>query len=212
MSLKVKRIPVSNIPPLLGGTYMGVCIAAVDLGEQYEQYNKQKQGKYVKQCMFIFEIPSERVQVDGEDKPRWISSSRLTQSLHEKSKLFSMLESWRGQPLTEQDFSEGFDLTSMLGKPAMLTITLRERGDGTQFNQLTAVSGFPRGIPAPEPESELIRFDADEPDAESLAKLPEWVQDIIAHSTQFSRNPTTENIEFSAVPADAAKEEGECPI
>lgn len=211
MSLKVKRKAVSNIPPLPGGTYMGVCIAVVDLGEQYEQFDKQRQGKYVDQCMFIFELPSERVEVDGEDKPRWISSKRLTQSLHERSKLASILESWRGQPLSEQDISDGFDLSDMLGQPAMLTVSLKERKDGTQCNQLTAVSGFPKGIPIPQVESELICFDADEPDAEALAKLPEWVQDIIAKSTQFAQNPPAESLEFSAEP-DAAESGEACPI
>lgn len=211
MSLKVKRKPVNNIPPLSGGTYMGVCIAVVDLGKQYEQFDKQKQGKYVDQCMFIFEIPSERVEVDGEDKPRWLSSNRLTQSLHERSNLSSILESWRGQPLTEQDFSDGFDLCDMLGQPAMLAVSLKERKDGTLCNQLTSISGFPKGVPVPQAESELICFDADEPDAEALSKLPEWVQDIIAKSTQFANNPPAEKVEFST--AQNADESGEvCPI
>ena len=43
-------------------------------GQQYKQFEKQKQGKYAEECMFIFEIPDERVEVDGEDKPRWLSS------------------------------------------------------------------------------------------------------------------------------------------
>ena len=70
MSLKAKRKVVSSIPPMDGGTYMGVCVAVVDLGQQYKQFEKQKQGKYAEECMFIFEIPDERVEVDGEDKPR----------------------------------------------------------------------------------------------------------------------------------------------
>ena len=78
MSLKAKRKPANNIPPVDGGTYMAVCIGVIDLGEQYRQFEKQKQGRYVNECMFIFEIPSERVQVDGEDKPRWLSTKRLT--------------------------------------------------------------------------------------------------------------------------------------
>ncbi len=57
MSLKAKRKVVSNIPPMDGGTYMGVCVAVVDLGQQYKQFEKQKQGKYAEECMFIFEIP-----------------------------------------------------------------------------------------------------------------------------------------------------------
>ena len=79
MSLKAKRKVVSSIPPMDGGTYMGVCVAVVDLGQQYKQFEKQKQGKYAEECMFIFEIPDERVEVDGEDKPRWLSSRRFTQ-------------------------------------------------------------------------------------------------------------------------------------
>lgn len=85
MSLKAKRKVVSSIPPMDGGTYMGVCVAVVDLGQQYKQFEKQKQGKYAEECMFIFEIPDERVEVDGEDKPRWLSSRRFTVSLHERA-------------------------------------------------------------------------------------------------------------------------------
>ena len=90
MSLKAKRKVVSSIPPMDGGTYMGVCVAVVDLGQQYKQFEKQKQGKYAEECMFIFEIPDERVEVDGEDKPRWLSSRRFTVSLHERAALFHM--------------------------------------------------------------------------------------------------------------------------
>ena len=37
MSLKAKRKPANNIPPLDGGTYMSVCVGVIDLGEQYRQ-------------------------------------------------------------------------------------------------------------------------------------------------------------------------------
>ena len=42
MSLKAKRKIVSSIPPMDGGTYMAVCVAVVDLGEQFKQFEKQK--------------------------------------------------------------------------------------------------------------------------------------------------------------------------
>ena len=45
MSLKARRKVVSSIPPMDGGTYMGVCVAVVDLGQQYKQFEKQKQGR-----------------------------------------------------------------------------------------------------------------------------------------------------------------------
>ena len=162
MSLKARRKVVSSIPPMGGGTYMGVCVAVVDLGRQYKQFEKQKQGKYAEECMFIFEIPDERGEVDAA--------------------LFQMLTAWRGKALTDAELDpsgDGFDLMQMAGVPAMLSVTVVEKDDGSKYNRIEAVTGFPKGLPAPQPESEILVFDADEPDMEVFGKLPEWVQDII---------------------------------
>ena len=213
MSLKAKRKPANNIPPVDGGTYMAVCIGVIDLGEQYRQFEKQKQGRYVNECMFIFEIPSERVQVDGEDKPRWLSTKRLTVSLHERSALHQMLTSWRGRPLSDAELDptgDGFDLSQMLGAGAMLSVSVVEQDDGSQHNKIEAVTGFPKGIEVPKVESEPLLFDADEPDMDMLEKMPEWIQDIIRKSTQFAENPPDEKIPNENTGADPAGEE--CPI
>ena len=214
MSLKAKRKPVIDIPPLDGGTYMGVCVAVIDLGQQYKQYEKQKQGRYVEQCLFIFEIPSERVQVDGQDKPRWLSSKRFTVSLHERSALFQLLTSWRGKALSEAELDpagEGFDLMQMAGQGAMLSVSVNEKDDGSRSNKIEAVTGFPKGIAPPKPESEILVFDADDPDMEVFAKLPEWIQDAIRKSTQFADNPPEEKVDLP--PEDGTPQESEaCPI
>lgn len=213
MSLKAKRKPANNIPPVDGGTYMAVCIGVIDLGEQYRQFEKQKQGRYVNECMFIFEIPNERVQVDGEDKPRWLSTKRLTVSLHERSALYQMLTSWRGRPLSDAELDptgDGFDLSQMLGAGAMLSVSVVERDDGSRHNKIEAVTGFPKGIEVPKVESEPLLFDADEPDMDMLEKMPEWIQDIIRKSTQFAENPPDEKIPDENTGADPAGEE--CPI
>ncbi len=213
MSLKAKRKAVSTIPPMDGGTYMAVCVAVIDLGEQYKQFEKQKQGKYAEECMFIFEIPSERVEVDGEDKPRWLSSRRFTVSLHERAALYQMLTSWRGKALTDAELDpqgEGFDLMQMAGVPAMLSVTIAEKDDGSKFNRIEAVTGFPKGIPAPQPENEILIFDADEPDMAVLDKLPEWIQNIIRKSTQFSEHPPEEKLDIP--PQEEKPDEGACPI
>lgn len=216
MSLKAKRKPANNIPPLDGGTYMGVCVGVIDLGEQYKQFNKQKQGKYVEECMFIFEIPSERVQVDEEDKPRWLSSKPYTLSLHERSTLYQMLTSWRGKALSdaELDPQGGFDLMQMAGQGAMLGVSVVEKDDGSRRNKIEAVTGFPKGIAPPQPESEILVFDADDPNMEVFGKLPEWIQEIIRKSTQFAENAPDEKVDIP--PDQETKAEGsageECPI
>ena len=217
MSLKAKRKPANNIPPLDGGTYMSVCVGVIDLGEQYRQFDKQKQGKYAEECMFIFEIPSERVQVDGEDKPRWLSSKRYTVSLHERSALYQMLTSWRGKALSDAELDpagDGFDLMQMAGQGAMLSVSVAEKDDGSRHNKIEAVTGFPKGIPVPKPESEILVFDADDPDMEVFGKLPEWIQDVIRKSTQFADNAPDEKVNIppdqEAQTAEPAGEE--CPI
>lgn len=217
MSLKAKRKPANNIPPLDGGTYMSVCVGVIDLGEQYRQFDKQKQGKYAEECMFIFEIPSERVQVDGEDKPRWLSSKRYTVSLHERSALYQMLTSWRGKALSDAELDpagDGFDLMQMAGQGAMLSVSVAEKDDGSLKNKIEAVTGFPKGIAPPQPESEILVFDADDPDMEVFGKLPEWIQDVIRKSTQFADNAPDEKVDIppdqEAQTAEPAGEE--CPI
>lgn len=213
MSLKAKRKAASTIPPLEGGTYMSVCVGVIDLGEQYRQFDKQKQGKYAEECMFLFEIPGERVQMDGEDKPRWLPSKRFTVSLHERSALYQMLTSWRGKALSDAELDpsgDGFDLAQMAGQGAMLSVTVVEKDDGSRHNKIEAVTGFPKGMAVPTPESELMVFDADAPDMETLGKLPAWVQDIIRKSTQFAEHAPDEKIDFAGEPQTEDGEE--CPI
>ena len=174
--------------------------------------------------MFIFEIPGERVTVDGADKPRWLSSKRLTVSLHERSALYQLLTSWRGKALSDAELDpmgDGFDLTRMAGQGAMLSVSVVEKDDGSRHNKIEAVTGIPKGIAPPQPESEVLVFDADEPDMQTLGKLPEWVQDIIRKSTQFADHAPDEKIDIpedqAAKPAEnrlsPEEETGEeCPI
>ena len=216
MSLKARRKPANNIPPMDGGTYMAVCIGVIDLGEQYKQFDKQKQGKYAEECLFLFEIPDERVQVDGEDKPRWLSSRRYTVSLHERSGLYQMLTAWRGKALSDAELDpagDGFDLMQMAGQGAMLSVSVAEMDDGSRHNKIEAVTGFPKGIPVPKIESEVLVFDADDPDMEAFGKLPEWIQDIIRKSTQFAADPPEEKLNIPSAAGAAQEDQGEaCPI
>ena len=145
----------------------------------------------------------------------------ITESVNSKFRLtrwrlFQMLTAWRGKALTDAELDpagDGFDLMQMAGVPAMLSVTVVEKDDGSKYNRIEAVTGFPKGLPAPQPESEILVFDADEPDMETFGKLPEWVQDIIRKSTQFADNAPEEKVDIPPEePETPPDSKGACPI
>lgn len=211
MSLKLKRKKRTTVPPLAGGTYLGICIGIIDLGEQYNQNFKN----YSDKLMLLFEISGETVNVDGEDKPRWLSRE-YTASLNEKAALYKHLVAWRSRDFTEGELDtdgDGFDIESMLGKPCMLTVIVKD-GDNGAYNRIENIAALPKGVPAPTTEQELLAYDIDERDEEVFAKLPEWIQGKIKKSTQFAENPPEDDLEEKSSEGDESEPETEeeCPI
>ena len=113
------------IPPVEPGTYFAVCIGAVDLGEQETTYNNKT--RYTNQLQIIFELPSELIEIDGEEQPRQLSR-RFAVSLSTKSNLRKFIETWYGKKFTDDAIRE-FDTRELLGKPAMLSVVLSEDGN-----------------------------------------------------------------------------------
>lgn len=202
MSLKVKNRNKPALPPIDGGTYPAVCVGVVDLGEQ----NNEKFKKYEDKVLLIWELPSVLIEVDGEQKPRWLSKD-FSATLNEKSNLTKFLVPWRGKNFTDEELNgEGFNLKQMLGEGCLLQVIVEEK-DGNQYNRITGCMGFPMGMPAPVTQSELLWFDMDEWDDDALAKFPEWVQAKIKKSTQFQKlHAPTDSIEVKSEPT------AECPI
>lgn len=182
MSLKVKNKKGPSLPPIDGGTYPAVCVGVVDLGEQHNE----KFNKYENKVLFIWELPGVLIEVEGEQKPRWMSKE-FSATLNEKSNLTKFLVPWRGKNFTDDELNgNGFDMKQMLGDSCLLQIIVEEK-DGNQYNRITSCMGFPAGIPAPVTETELLWFDMDEWDDEAMAKFPEWVQQRIKKSTQYQK-------------------------
>lgn len=203
MSLKVKNKKGPSLPPIDGGTYPAVCVGIVDLGEQYNEKFK----KYEDKVLFIWEMPSVMIEVDGEQKPRW-QSKDFSATLNEKSNLTKVLVSWRGKNFTDEELNgDGFDLKQMLGEGCLLQIIVEEK-DGNQYNKITACMGLPMGMPAPVTASELLWFDMDEWDDSAMEKFPEWVQEKIKKSTQYQKNHAPD----TTVEVKAPTAESECPI
>lgn len=189
MSLKLRHKEKSVVPPLENGVYFAVCVGVIDLGHQYSQKFKTSTEK----LMFIFEIPSERVEVDGEDKPRWLSSPEYTNSDNPKAKLPGVLSAWMGKELSQEEL-RNFDTTAMLGRAATLQVLQSPNKKGEMYANIAAITGLPKGIAPPQPENELMVFDMDAPDESVFEKLPEWIQKKIKASEEYADSHVGEEI------------------
>ncbi len=202
------------IPPVEPGTYFAVCIGAVDLGEQETTYNNKT--RYTNQLQIIFELPSELIEIDGEEQPRQLSR-RFAVSLSTKSNLRKFIETWYGKKFTDDAIRE-FDTRELLGKPAMLSVVLSEDGN---YANIASAAALPKGMEAPKAKSELIDFDVEEWDDEAFQKLPEWLQELIKKSTQYKSDhlpedevsvEAAEQAASQAAEADEGAEKGVVPF
>lgn len=165
--------------PIEAGAYIARCVQVLDLGEQFNEMS----GKWARKTMLTFEIPSERIDVNGESKPKLMSKT-YTLSLNEKATLRKDIESWYGRSLVVSDFP--FDIRAMVGIPCMLTIVVRKSKNGNEYSAIGAIGKPMKGVPVPEQETPSLVLDLDADDAlDMVEKLPEWIQKSIKESPSY---------------------------
>ncbi len=185
MGLTVKESG-GNFIPCPAGTHLGICISIYDLGTQTTPFKDEKTGetKRSKQVFIQWETPSE-LMPDG--KP-FVIGKFYTASLNEKANLRHDLEAWRARVFSAAEL-EGFSLTSILGKPCMLSVVQYQRADGTTGAKIGNVMAMPKGTKAPPPQNKIVSFDIDEWDDAVYRGLDEHWQKQIAQSDEArSRN------------------------
>lgn len=197
--MKIKDRAKPKVPPVEPGVYMAVCIGFIDLGEQYSEMFKTTANK----GLFLWELPSETVEIDGEQKPRQLSKE-FTISGSKKGNLRGFIESWNGRSYSDEEFGE-LDLFDQVGKPNQLQVVLSESGE---YSNVANLMPLPKGFPAPTTATPFIKWDMEAWDEEVFKTLPEWIQDKIKKSAQYQKDhaPTT-TIEVKPPVA-----ESECPI
>ena len=197
--MKIKDRAKPKVPPVEAGVYMAVCIGFVDLGEQYSEKFKN----YSYKGMYIWELPGETIEIDGEQKPRQLSKE-FTISGSSKSNLRKFIESWNGKSYSDEEFGE-IDLFDQIGKPCQLNVVLNGTGEYANVDNLMPI---PKGFPAPTTATEHIKWDMDAWNDDVFAKLPEWIQEKIKKSTQYQKDHAPE----TEIKVDAATGEVSCPI
>jgi hypothetical protein len=172
MPIVAKSSGNSDFEPISAGLHHSVCYGIIDLGTQP---SNSPQFKPARKVVFLYEVPEERITIEGKDLPRGISAI-FTLSLASKSKLRPALESWRGKPFTDEEL-EGFDITKVLGANAFLNVVHATKGEKTYAN-VSTINPIPKGVAKKTAENKLVQWSiSDQP--EGPIKVPEGVPDWI---------------------------------
>ena len=178
MSLISSAKSGSSIAPIEAGTYPAVCYGMVDLGMQYsEQYQKNSP-----KVAILWEIPSEKIEVNGEKVSRTLSQT-YTNSLGDKATLRRDLAAWRGRDFTDEELA-AFDLRSIVGAPCMVSV-IHKTYNGKTYANVGGVMKLPRGVSAPLATLDPIVFDLDSDDLSMLNDMPKWLSDKIKESETY---------------------------
>jgi len=195
MSLKIKQSSAKKSNGRVAdGTYLARIVQIIDMGEQLQTDYATGEAKtwddgkpmYKPEIMVTFEFPSERIEIDGESRPRWQSKNYVA-SLHEKSALFGLIKA--ADPKANP---KAYDVAKLIGKPVMVTVGSTSSGNA----KISNVVGVPAGIPVPALENDPKVFDMNEPDMEVWDNMLKWVKDKIMESPSF-RGSKLEELELS---------------
>lgn len=160
------------------GTYVARIVQIIDLGLQ--QQTDYKTGevktwddgnpKIMPEVFITFEFPTERIDIDGESKPRWLSK-RYTVSLHEKSALTGLIKAADPSGLK----GKTYDMTRLADKPVMVSVGSTVNGNA----KVTGVSAVPKGLNVDPLENDVVIFDSSDMDMDIYNSLPAFIQEIV---------------------------------
>jgi hypothetical protein len=167
MSLVIKE---QTFKPVPAGQHSAICINVVDLGVQDGKFGPKEQ------LWIRWELPELPLTWrDKQGKPHtgpMTISKTYTHSRDPKSNLYRDLTGWfAGQRIS-------WDTASLLGKACTLLVNQTQTLEGVVRSNITAIMPPANGA-APAPGSPLLSYDVDNPDSDTLALLPSWVQEKI---------------------------------
>lgn len=161
------------------GTYSAVCNKLIDLGTQEGEYQGVKNKRH--QIIIGWELGEK----NSKGEPFTVSGF-YTVSLSDKSKLRPMLEAWRGAAFTADELM-GFQMSTILGKPCMVSLVLNEKGK----IKVSSISKLPKGMLPLSAQTGLIDFDLEHFKVETFDKFSDKLKDIIKKSPEYAKATKT---------------------
>jgi len=152
-----------KFPAISPGTYPARIAQIIDLGVQEDTY--EGETKENPKLWVTFELPTETINIDGEDKPRWISRE-FTKSTSERALLTKLI-------MVVNEDAESLD--DLLGKALFLETGLTSGGNA----KCTGYAKPMKGFTVPELSKEAELFDLDNPNQAVYDKLPDFLKEKI---------------------------------
>jgi hypothetical protein len=180
------------------GTHVARCYEIIHIGTIFDTF--QGEERLVNKVRLVFELPLETSDFGKGEQPFSIGRD-FTLSMHEKSGLRAFVQSWLGRSLSDSEAFK-FDISTLLGKEAMVSVMHRTAISGRVYADLKAASPLAKGMLCPPQVNMSFLFDYDSPNFDSLFKsLPEWLQNKVSSSKEFS-----DRLERSAASINNAKQ------
>ncbi len=174
----------STYAPCPAGNHLAICYQMVEIGTEVSDFQGQK--KSLHRVRLTWELPNERKIFNPDKGEQPYSLSRdYTLSMHEKATLRKDLESWRGKAFNE-DEAKSFDVTRLMGKPCLLNIIHTEK-DGKTFANIAGVAAIIKGMEIPKQENPSFVFSYLDSTKEDFLKLPEWLQERMKKTPEYSK-------------------------
>ena len=166
--------------PAPAGTHLANCFGLIDLGTQPAFKPGDSQSHKV---WLWWELCHEQ----REDGVAMTVGSFYRVSLHEKSVMRAMLQTWRGKPFTPEEL-KAFQLQNIVGAACMLTIVHEpKKTGGGVSDKVKTVTGLPKGTVKVPLVTPTVVLDLDAFDQVTFDGLPNFLKDMIANSPEGSK-------------------------
>ena len=185
MSINVPESSSADFDNLENGSYAAVCYGIAVVGT----LNKEFKGKPKKnlEVRIFFDITGQTYTYEKDDKEitrTYTVSHQITFSSSPKGNLCKLLTPWSGGKINKDNI-KGFDVETMIGKKALITVENKPDKSGKVWLNLTGITKLPAEMTCKNSEMEQFSFNMLEFDEEKFRKLPKWVMKIVAGSDEF---------------------------
>lgn len=131
------KVPDSKYVIAPEGLHAAVCCDVIDCGQQQTPFGPKH--KVELRWQLADSVDSEK----GPQRP--VVRQRYTNSLHEKARLRTMLEMWRGRKFSKEEL-QGFDLEKLTGASCQVQIIHHTTDEGSTYANVNTVIPLGKGM------------------------------------------------------------------